>query len=194
MDLGSGGGRSARTLTGSIETPGFEERVYVEESPFDLVSVERAPFVSSVKPTPDRLERKANQMPIHQEAIIEAAPRDVYAVLTDGEKFAAATGMPAQIGEREGDRFALFGGRVEGRLIELAPGERVVQAWRFAGEHPEPWDAGVYSVVRFTLSPHEAGTEFVIDHDAIPPAAVERIEAGYPSFYREPLASYLSAA
>jgi uncharacterized protein YndB with AHSA1/START domain len=133
-------------------------------------------------------------MPIHQEAIIEAAPQDVYAVLTEGEKFAAATGMPARIGEREGDAFWLFGGRVEGRLIELAPAERIVQAWRFSGDHPEPWEAGVYSVVRFTLEPYGDGTRFVIDHDAIPPEAQERIEAGYPSFYRDPLVSYLAAA
>jgi uncharacterized protein YndB with AHSA1/START domain len=86
-------------------------------------------------------------MSIHQEAIIDAAPEQVYAVLTDGEKFAAATGQPARLSDQEGDEFTLFGGRVEGRQIELVPGERVVQAWRFGGAHPDTWDAGIYSVV-----------------------------------------------
>ena len=36
-------------------------------------------------------------MSIHQEAIIDAAPERVYAVLTDGERFAAATGQPASM-------------------------------------------------------------------------------------------------
>ncbi len=133
-------------------------------------------------------------MSIHQEAIIGAAPEEVYAVLTDGEKFAAATGMPAGIGAGEGDTFSLFGGRVEGRLIELVPGERVVQAWRFSGDHPEPWDPGVYSVVRFTLASQPGGTRFVIDHDGIPPEAHDRIEVGYPTFYRDPLLRYFAAA
>jgi activator of HSP90 ATPase len=133
-------------------------------------------------------------MSIHQEATIEAAPAEVYAVLTDGARFAAATGMPARIGEREGEAFSLFGGRVEGRSIELVRGERVVQAWRFAEGHPEPWEAGVYSIVRFTFAPVAAGTRFAIDHDAIPAAAEERIEIGYPTFYRDPLARYFAAA
>jgi activator of HSP90 ATPase len=132
-------------------------------------------------------------MPIHQEAIIEAAPEQVYAVLTDGEKFAAATGQPARITDQEGEGFTLFGGRVEGRQIELVPGERVVQAWRFSGDHPEPWDAGVYSVVRFTLKQEGQATRFVIDHDGIPPEAEERITTGYPAFYQGPLAKYFAA-
>ncbi|HVX34394.1 MAG TPA: SRPBCC domain-containing protein [Solirubrobacterales bacterium] len=133
-------------------------------------------------------------MSIHHEAIIGAAPAEVYAVLTDGERFGAATGMPARIGAGEGEAFSLFGGRVEGRIVELVPGERVVQAWRFGGEHPEPWDAGVYSIVRFSLAPLAGGTRFVIDHDGIPAAAEERIEVGYPTFYRDPLVRYFDAS
>ena len=130
-------------------------------------------------------------MPIHQEAIIDAAPEQVYAVLTDGAKFAAATGMPAQLSDREGEAFTLFGGRVEGRQIELVPGRRVVQAWRFGGAHPEPWDDGVYSVVRFTLTSQGDATKFVIDHEGVPPEAEQRIATAYPSFYQGPLADHL---
>jgi len=90
-------------------------------------------------------------MPIHQEAIIDARPEQVYSLLTDGQKFGDATGQPARVNDREGEAFTLFAGRVEGRQIELVPGKRVVQAWRFGGDHPAAWDAGVYSVVRFTL-------------------------------------------
>ena len=132
-------------------------------------------------------------MSIHQEAIIDAAPEQVYAVLTDGEKFAAVTGQPARLSDHEGEAFTLFSGRVEGRQIELVPGERVVQAWRFGGEHPDTWDAGVYSVVRFTLAPEGEGTRFVIDHEGIPPEWHEHISSGYPTFYQDPLAKYFAA-
>lgn len=130
-------------------------------------------------------------MAIHQEGIIDAAPDQVYAVLTDGEKFGAATGMAAHIGLNEGDGFSLFGGRIEGRQIELVPGRRVVQAWRFGVEHPDEWTAGVYSIVRFTLVPEGDATRLVIDHDGIPPEWEDHISRGYPSFYHEPLAKYL---
>ena len=132
-------------------------------------------------------------MLIHQEAIINADPQAVYDVLTDGQKFAAATGMPAQLSDREGETFTLFGGRVEGCQIELVPGQRIVQAWRFGAAHPSPWDAGVYSVVRFTLSGQEDGTRFSIDHAGVPPEWHDHISTGYPNFYQQPLERYFAA-
>jgi uncharacterized protein YndB with AHSA1/START domain len=98
--------------------------------------------------------------------------------------------MPAQVSDREGARFSLFGDRVEGRQIELVPGERVVQAWRFGSAHPDVWEPGVYSIVRFTLKPEGDGTRFVIDHTGIPPEWADHIESGYPTFYEAPLTRY----
>jgi len=129
---------------------------------------------------------------IHQEATINADPQAVYGVLTDGEKFGVATGMPAALSDREGETFSIFGGRVEGRQVELVPGRRIVQAWRFGAAHPSPWDPGVYSVVRFTLSGDEDGTRFVIDHAGVPPEWHEHISGGYPSFYQQPLERYFA--
>ena len=132
-------------------------------------------------------------MLIHQEAIVNADPQAVYDVLTDGQKFAAATGMPAQLSDREGETFTLFGGRVEGRQIELVPGQRIVQAWRFGAAHPSCWAAGLYSVVRFTLSGQQDGTRFVIDHAGVPPEWYDHISTGYPDFYQQPLERYFAA-
>jgi len=132
-------------------------------------------------------------MSIHQQALIAATPLQVYTYLTDGRVFAAATGMAAQLEAREGSEFSLFGGRVQGRQIELVPGQRVVQAWRFGDAHPDVWDAGVYSVVRFTLTAERDQTRFAVDHEAIPAEWVEHIAGGYPAFYAEPMARYFTA-
>jgi activator of HSP90 ATPase len=131
-------------------------------------------------------------MTIHQEALIDATPLEVYAYLTEGETFAAATGTAARLEPWAGSAFSLFGGRVEGRLIELVPGRRVVQAWRFGDAHPDAWDAGVYSIVRFTLTVEGDRTRLVVDHDAIPAEWCEHIESGYPTFYQEPMARYFA--
>ena len=133
-------------------------------------------------------------MSIHQEALIDATPLEVYAYLTDGETFGAATGMAARIEARPGSEFSLFDGRVEGRQIELVPGERVVQAWRFGDAHPDAWDRGVYSIVRFTLTAEGDRTRFVVDHDAIPAEWQDHIETGYPIFYEQPMARYFAVA
>jgi uncharacterized protein YndB with AHSA1/START domain len=57
-------------------------------------------------------------------------------MLTNEGLFSAATGQPANISDREGDVFSIFGSHVQGRQIELVPGKRVVQAWRFGPAHP----------------------------------------------------------
>ncbi len=131
-------------------------------------------------------------MPIHCEAVYDATTQEVFEALTNGERFTAMTGMPAQLTDRVGEPFSLFGGRVEGRQIELLPGERVVQAWRFGSEHESPWEPGVYSIVRFNLSAEGRGTRLVIDHDGIPSEWHNHLEAGYPQFYLEPMIGYFA--
>jgi uncharacterized protein YndB with AHSA1/START domain len=133
------------------------------------------------------------EMTIHKETLIAAAPQQVFKLLTSGSLFSAATGQPAEITDREGDSFSLFGGRVEGRQVELVPGQRVVQAWRFGPAHPSTWEPGVYSTVRFTLEPAGDGTQLVIDHAGIPAEWIEHISLGYPSFYQDPIAKFFAA-
>ncbi len=144
----------------------------------------------------DRSRREAEahvvEMSIHQEALVGAPPQQVFELLTSGSLFGAATGQPAEITDREGDSFSLFGGRVEGRQIELVPGQRVVQAWRFGTAHPSVWEPGVYSTVRFSLEPDGDRTRLVIDHTGIPAEWIEHISLGYPAFYRDPIAAFFA--
>jgi activator of HSP90 ATPase len=131
-------------------------------------------------------------MSIHQEALIAAPPQQVFELLTSGSLFSAATGQPADITDHEGDAFSLFGGRVAGRQIELVPGQRVVQAWRFGSAHPSAWEPGVYSTVRFALYRAGDGTRLVIDHTGIPAEWIEHISLGYPAFYSDPIAKFFA--
>jgi uncharacterized protein YndB with AHSA1/START domain len=132
-------------------------------------------------------------MSIHQEAVVAAPPQQVFELLTNGALFGAATGQPAEITACEGDPFSLFGGRVEGRQIELVPGELVVQAWRFGAAHPSPWTPGVYSTVRFRFEAMGNETRLVIDHTGIPDEWVDHISSGYPMFYEEPIKKFFAS-
>ena len=149
----------------------------------------------------DRARREVEGRPmpppasfIRQDAFIAAPPQQVFELLTSGSLFSAATGQPAEITDREGDAFSIFGGRVEGRQIELVPGQRVVQAWRFGAAHPSPWEPGVYSTVRFVLEPAGDGTRLVIDHTGIPAEWIEHISLGYPTFYQDPIMAFFSGS
>lgn len=137
-------------------------------------------------------EWEVTETSVHQEALIGAPPQQVFELLTSGSVFGAATGQPADITDREGEPFSLFSGRVEGRQIELVPGRRVVQAWRFSTAHPSPWEPGVYSTLRFTLEPAGDGTRLVIDHTGIPAEWIEHISQGYPTFYQDPIAEFFA--
>lgn len=135
-------------------------------------------------------------MAIHQEISFEAAPERIYRLLTDGGEFAAATEKPSEIEAGEGGKFSIFGGYIEGRQIELVPGQRVVQAWRGVD-----WAPGEYSVVRFHLQAEGSGTRLLLDHDGYPegesplyPSWHEHLSANWPVFYFEPFAKYLSAS
>jgi activator of HSP90 ATPase len=123
---------------------------------------------------------------IHQEVTLPAPPDRVYAVLTDGKLFTEATGgRKAEIGRDEGAAFSLFGGAIHGRVVELVPDQRVVQAWR-----PRPWPDGHYSLVRFTLTKDGAGTRVVLEHTGYPDEQHDHLSAGWPANYFEPLSKY----
>ena len=126
--------------------------------------------------------------PIHQEVVIKAPPQRVYAALTDAKRFSAFTGgAPAEISREAGGAFTCFGGMIQGRQIELVPGQRIVQAWR-AGN----WSPGVYSIVRFDLQDAGGQTRLVFDHTGFPEDQGEHLASGWNQMYWEPLKKYLA--
>jgi uncharacterized protein YndB with AHSA1/START domain len=137
---------------------------------------------------------------IHQEVVFAAPRSRVYAVLTDAREFqkvvvlsgAVASGkvkadMPAQIGSEAGASFSIFGGFVGGRIIELVPDVRLVQAWR-----PQDWPPGVYSIVKFELLDQGAETLLVFDQTGFPASDGQQLVQGWKMNYWEPMAKVLA--
>ena len=126
-------------------------------------------------------------MAIHQEVTIPASPTAVYEVLTNSEKFAAMTGgRSADISAEEGGSFAMFGGDIVGRNIELVPGKRFVQAWR-----PKRWPEGLYSLVSFNLSREGTGTKLVFDQVGYPDEDHAMLDGGWSMMYWQPMSKVL---
>jgi uncharacterized protein YndB with AHSA1/START domain len=124
---------------------------------------------------------------IHQEVVIEASPQRVFAALTEAAQFSGFTaGAPAEIDGRAGGAFSCFGGQIVGRNVELVPGKRVVQAWRSGG-----WSDGVYSIVRFELTPEGKATRVVFDQSGYPAGEDAHLAPGWHKMYWEPLRKYL---
>jgi activator of HSP90 ATPase len=125
---------------------------------------------------------------IHLEtAIPAAAPEQVYELLTNGAKFGDVTGQPGKGGGAPGAYFSLFNEWLEGRQIELVPGERIAQAWRFTN-----WEPGVYSIVRFTLTTDGEGTKLTVDQDGVPDDVHEHVRTNWRAFYFEPFIKHFA--
>jgi len=137
---------------------------------------------------------------IHQELVFKANRKRVYEVLTDAKQFdkviqlsgAVKTGMvkapnPAEISREAGGAFALFGGYIFGRQLELVPNERIVQAWRVGS-----WEPGIYSIARFELVEQGSETKIVFDHTGFPKGDGEHLAAGWRMNYWEPMEKFLA--
>jgi uncharacterized protein YndB with AHSA1/START domain len=137
---------------------------------------------------------------IHQEPVFKASRKRVYDALTDTKQFdkiielsgVMKSGMPpgankpTEISREEGGAFAIFGGYITGRQIELVPAVRIVQAWRVGS-----WEPGVYSIVKFELTEQGAGTKIVFDHTGFPKGDGEHLASGWKAHYWEPLQEFL---
>jgi activator of HSP90 ATPase len=123
---------------------------------------------------------------IHQEIDFPATQARIYEILLDAKQFTAFTKAPAEIRPQPGAAFKLFGALIEGRNVELAPNQRIVQAWRSAS-----WPAGEYTIVRFELVAHGSGSRVILDHAGFTEDKWEGLSEGWHSHYWEPLRAYL---
>ena len=137
---------------------------------------------------------------IHQEPLFHASRKRVYEALLDAKQFAAVEQLSAAvrsgmalgnkatpIDRQAGGTFAIYGGHIVGRHIELVPDTRIVQAWRVVD-----WDPGVYSIARFELIEQGSGAKIVFDHTGFPKGQAQHLAEGWKSNYWEPLEKYLS--
>ena len=136
---------------------------------------------------------------IHQEVVFKASAQRVYHALTNARQFdkivllsgamksMSLKPVPAHIAAEPGGAFALFGGYITGRNIELSPHVRIVQAWRAAS-----WAPHIYSVARFELAPHPDGVKLSFDQTGFPNEEAMSLASGWQHHYWEPLAKVVA--
>jgi activator of HSP90 ATPase len=138
---------------------------------------------------------------IHQVRMFAANPKRVYEALTVEPKFDRVVQLsgvmkadamanmrkPTALSPHAGGAFALFGGYIVGRQIELVPEKLIVQAWRVLS-----WARGVYSVARFELTDQGGSTKLVFDHTAFPKGQAEHLASGWQEHYWDPLTKLLA--
>jgi len=112
----------------------------------------------------------------------------VYKTIADSTEHSAFTGAPAILSSEPGGAFTTHGGAIEGRILEIVPNERIVQAWRVA-----TWPQGVYSIVSYAFSGDSTSAEITLTHSGLPEEEVGHIAQGWHNQYWEPMAKYFAA-
>jgi uncharacterized protein YndB with AHSA1/START domain len=108
--------------------------------------------------------------------IVNESPDQVYLALTNPLTIMLWTGTEAEGTDKEGAEFSMMGGAIEGKVLQLEPGKKIVQQWYF-GEQQEA------SVVTFLLHLHGQGTSVELRHSNIPDGDFEDITDGWNNVY-----------
>ena len=130
---------------------------------------------------------------IHQSAYFKVAPAQVYNTLLSSVAFSACTkksfdmftASSAKIDSMVGGTFSLFDGHITGRILELVPDQRIVEAWRVID-----WPAGVYSIARFDISAEGSGTRVIFEHVGFPEGLKEHLSVGWQQHYWDAMTKY----
>jgi activator of HSP90 ATPase len=118
------------------------------------------------------------------------APQVLYDAWLDTKIHTAMTGAQAHITPVVGAGFDAWDGYITGRIVELTPGERIVQLWR-TGEFAE---ADEDSLLVLTLAREGEGTRLTLQHRQLPEGhAGEQYRQGWIDWYFAPMSSYFAA-
>jgi activator of HSP90 ATPase len=126
---------------------------------------------------------------IHQKVTIGADSQEVYATLTDSKKTSKFTDGKARIPRSVGGKFTMFDGYINGKILELVPGEKIVQSWQAAEKE---WPKDHFSKATFTLRKVKGGTRVDFVQSGVPEACYEHISKGWDEFYWAPLRKMLT--
>jgi activator of HSP90 ATPase len=134
---------------------------------------------------------------IHQEMMFKVTPQQLYETLLSSSRFSACTkksfdmfsATSATIEATAGGAFSVFDGHIIGRIVELVPNQRIVEAWRVVD-----WPAGVYSMVRFEFKQQGSGTQLIFDHIGFPEGLKEHLAIGWQQHYWDALTKYFQDA
>jgi activator of HSP90 ATPase len=125
---------------------------------------------------------------IKQKVRFRAHPKQIYELLTDEKKHKAFTRHKATISKKIGGKFSTYSGHCQGIVVDLAPGKRIVQAWR-----TKNFPTGIFSMATFHLTKIKTGTELTLVHRGVPKDLIPGVERGWRQFYWEKMKKYLGA-
>jgi len=103
---------------------------------------------------------------------------DLYECFVHPGRVRAYAGDSAQVSSEKGGKSVLFGGSVLTENVEMIPGKKIVQKWRF-----KEWPESYYSTVTLDFETKENKTILNVHHEGVPDSDRERTEQGWSANY-----------
>jgi activator of HSP90 ATPase len=123
---------------------------------------------------------------IEQTTTVKASCAEVYDLLMDSARHQSLSGQKAVMSDIVGGAFTAWGSYISGFNLALAPGRKIVQAWRAAG-----WPADHYSIATFALRARDGGCELRFTQIGVPPDRYEAHCQGWVRAYWTPMREML---
>lgn len=115
---------------------------------------------------------------------IKAEPADVYTALTNPFTIELWSGFAAEMSQEPGGEFSMWDGDISGRILELVPGEKIVQEWYF-GEQEQA------SVVTIKIFADRSNSQVDLLHTNIPEDVYDEICEGWKEYYLGAIKDFL---
>ncbi len=124
---------------------------------------------------------------IRQSTTVKARPEEVYDAVMDPETYEKITGRQARLGRREGDSYVSFDGLIDGLILHLEPGRKIVRSWR---AQQLGWPEDHYSQVSLSFDAVEGGTRVTCRHKLVPENLAQAVREGWSEGYFQPLKAW----
>lgn len=115
-----------------------------------------------------------------------ASAKDIYGIYMTSKKHGAATGAPAEISRKVGEKWTAHQGQLMGTNLLVKANKMVVQTWRMKG-----WKAD--SILTLQFDDTKDGCELTMVHALVPEGHASHIKTGWNKMYWKPFLKYVKA-
>ncbi len=129
-----------------------------------------------------------NNKNLKQTVDLAAKPMKVYKALLSSKEHSAFTGSVAKVSDKLGGKTSAYEGWIEAENLQLAPGKKIVQAWREAD-----WPEGHFSRAIFDFKGFKGGCRLTFTQEGVPAGKFHAIKEGWAEHYWDKMKVYFAA-
>ncbi|KAG7808582.1 hypothetical protein KL921_003664 [Ogataea angusta] len=121
---------------------------------------------------------KYNTSDLNFSTTFNTSAEQLYLTLLVPERVAAWTRSAPQIEPKVGSEFQLFGGNIQGKILELQENKKIKMLWRL-----RDWKEGHYTELELTFNEGAGETEMAVSFKGVPIGDEELVRNNFDNYY-----------